>query len=169
MDEKTSKEHKFLQDSGMTFQQVFRFAFGDGFIPLMRRLEKELREDRFMEILRQAASQAAAQRVAETAKHAPGNDLATFTEWARDPVHFWKHVLTFDVVEDTNAAFEIKVTECLWAHTFRQDDASDIGYAVVCHPDYAMCMAFNPKIKMIRTKTLIQGDDCCNHRWIWEE
>ena len=27
---------------------------------------------------------------------------------------------------------------------------------------------FNPKMRMIRTKTLMQGDDCCNNRYIIE-
>jgi len=28
--------------------------------------------------------------------------------------------------------------------------------------------AFNPKLKMIRSKTLMQGHDCCNHRYVVE-
>jgi len=68
-------------------------------------------------------------------------------------------------VEDSETAHEIRVTECLWAKTFREAGAAAIGYAVVCHGDYAECQAFNPHIRMIRTKTLMQGDDCCNHRW----
>ena len=40
---------------------------------------------------------------------------------------------------------------------------------MVCHQVFAMCRAFNPKIGMIRNKTLMQGDDCCNHRWVLEE
>ena len=56
-----------------------------------------------------------------------------------------------------------------WAKTFREAGSADIGYAAVCHEDYAACQAFNPKIKMIRTKTLMQGDGCCDHRLIWQD
>jgi hypothetical protein len=79
---------------------------------------------------------------------------------------FWRHVLTFELVENTAKAAEIKVTECLWAKTFREANAADIGYAFVCHGDFAYAPAFNPKMKMIRTKTLMQGHDCCNHRYV---
>ncbi|UCG88709.1 MAG: L-2-amino-thiazoline-4-carboxylic acid hydrolase [Gemmatimonadota bacterium] len=34
--------------------------------------------------------------------------------------------------------------------------------------DFTMCRGFNPNIRMERTKILMQGHDCCNHRWILE-
>lgn len=77
--------------------------------------------------------------------------------------------MTSELVEDTDHAREIKVTECLWAKTLRELNPADIGYAAIYHGDYAYCQGFNPKIRMIRSKTLMQGDDCCNHRWVWEE
>jgi len=169
MEAKTSGKHKFFKDSGMTFKEVYDFAFKDSFIPIIKNLAKELKEDSFMEILKRAAYEAALQEGQNEAKDRPNNDFANFTAWARDSINFWKHFLTLDIVEDTDKAFEIKVTECLYAKTFRENDAGDIGYVTICHPDYAFCQGFNPKIKMIRTKTLMQGDDCCNHRWIWEE
>jgi len=42
-----------------------------------------------------------------------------------------------EIVEDTETAFEIKVTECIWATTFRQAEAGDFGYAAICFGDYA--------------------------------
>jgi hypothetical protein len=168
MSAETSDKHKFFEDAGMTFQEVYDFAY-KGFISLMQNLANELGEDRFIEILKRAASEAASQGGQDAAKSLPNNDFAAFTAWAKDLNRFWKHVLTFDIVEDTDRALEVRITECLWAKTFREGGASDIGYARVCHQDYVYCQAFNPKIKMIRTKTLMQGDDYCNHRWIWEE
>ena len=73
--------------------------------------------------------------------------------------------LGFEIVEDTETAFEVRVTECLWAKTFRDADAADLGYACICHPDYAMAKAFNPKLHMVRDKPLMQGCSHCNHRW----
>jgi hypothetical protein len=80
--------------------------------------------------------------------------------------YFWKHALTFDVIEDTKTAFEVKVIECIWAKTFHDFKAPDIGYAMVCYADFAMAPAYNPKMKLNRTKTLMQGHDCCNHRYV---
>ena len=80
----------------------------------------------------------------------------------------YKHVLTYEIVEETDKAVQLKITECLWAKIFRAAKASDIGYAAICYADYAWTSAFNPKMRFIRTKTLMQGNDCCNNRRILE-
>jgi hypothetical protein len=75
--------------------------------------------------------------------------------------------LTLEIVEDTEKVFELKVTECLWATVFKSAGLEgEIGHAAVCNMDYAWPRAFNPDFKMERSKTLMQGDDCCNHRYI---
>jgi hypothetical protein len=37
---------------------------------------------------------------------------------------------------------------------------------MVCNMDFAWPRAFDPSFRMERTKTLMQGDDHCNHRYI---
>ena len=80
----------------------------------------------------------------------------------------YKNCLDFEYVELTDKVCEIKVNNCLWAKTFRSKDAGDFGYACCCHGDFSGAKAFNPQLRMERTKTLMQGHDCCNHRFIWE-
>ncbi|MCK5842498.1 MAG: L-2-amino-thiazoline-4-carboxylic acid hydrolase [Candidatus Sabulitectum sp.] len=172
MDNGNMEKHKFLEDSGMTFQEVFDFTF-QRFISIMLGLSNELGDDIFLETLKRVSSETASEEVSNNTlkKIADGqpNDFAAFKAWAKDPSRLMRHVLTFDIVEDTGRVFEISVTECLWAKTFRENGASNIGYVTLCHTDYAGCQAFNKKISMTRTKTLMQGNDCCNHRWTWEE
>ncbi len=43
--------------------------------------------------------------------------------------------------------------------------AAELGYAWICHPDFAIATAFNPKMHLKRDTTLMQGESCCNHRW----
>jgi hypothetical protein len=162
----TSTKHKFLEGSNMTFQEVFEFAF-KSFIPELHSLAKELGEAQFLEALKKIALESALKDGQTAARQLPRNDFAAFNAWAREPNHFWKHALTFEIVEDTSQAFEVRVTECLWAKTFRELGATDIGYVLICHPDYAYCQGFNPQITMSRSQTLMQGDNYCNHRWVW--
>jgi hypothetical protein len=166
MDTETAVKHKFEEDSHMTFQEVFDFAFAS-LIPVLQGLAAELGEDHFLEVLKQVAAECALKAGQETARQLPSNDLAAFKA-AGEPGHFGKHVFTLEMVEDTPQAFEVRVTECLYARTFRELGAAEIGYALICHRDYADCQGFNPRITMIRSKTLMQGDDCCNHRFVWE-
>jgi hypothetical protein len=164
----TTVKHKFLEDSNMSFQEVFDFAYKK-LIPVLQGLAKELGEDHLLEVLKKVAFENALKAGQARAREQECNDLAAFTGSGSEPSRFGKHVLTREIVEDTPQAFELRVTECLWAKTFREMGAADIGYALLCHTDYADCRGFNPKIRLIRSKTLMQGDDCCDHRFVWEE
>jgi hypothetical protein len=135
----------------------------------LQNLAPYVKNDDFIELLKRAASDEATKSGLADAQKLPQNDFAAFKAQIKKlQDRFWQHVVTYEIVEDTEKAIEAKGTECLWAKTFREANASDIGYAAICYPDYASAQAFNPKLKLIRTKTLMQGDDCCNHRWVWE-
>ncbi len=166
--QESQAEHKFAMDAEMSFQEVYDFAYAGSAIPLLKSLGEEATGGEYLDRLKRASARVADRQGRTMAASLPDNSLATFTSWARAQERFWEHVLTFEVVEDTESAFEVKVTECLWAKTFRENDAADIGYATICHPDFTLCQAFNPKIHMERTMTLMQGHDCCNHRWVVE-
>ena len=75
-------------------------------------------------------------------------------------------VQTHDIVEDTDTVFQMNVTECLVAKIYIDAGAGDIGYAHHCYGDYSGAKGFNSKIKLVRDKTLIQGHDCCNFRYV---
>jgi len=79
-----------------------------------------------------------------------------------------KNCVEYEYIEFTDKVCQLKFTNCLYAKTFRDKDAGDFGYAIVCHADFSGATAFNPKLKLERTKTLMQGHDCCDHRYIWE-
>jgi L-2-amino-thiazoline-4-carboxylic acid hydrolase len=168
MDAETAVKHKFLQDSNMTFQEVFDFAYGS-LVPVLQGLAQELGKECFLEALKNVASESALKAAKDSARQLPCNDFAAFNASMREPSHFGKHILTLEIVEDTPQAVQVQVTECLWAKTFREMGAAEIGYALICYRDYADCQGFNPKINLTRSKTLMQGDDYCNHRFVWGE
>lgn len=99
----------------------------------------------------------------------PDNEFSTMNQWAKSHDSFWNHVLSYDIIEDSDKTFEIKVTKCLWAKTFRENNAAEIGYAVKCHEDFVFCRTINPRVKLIRYKTLMQGNDCCDFKWVLED
>jgi hypothetical protein len=168
MDAEIPVPHKFEADSRMTFREVFDFAYKD-LVPVLQDLARRLGEERVFEALKGAVAAHALEAGQASARELPSNDFAAFTASAREPSYFASHILTLEVVEDTPGAFEVKVTECLWAKTFREMGAAGLGDALICHRDYADCQGFNPHITLTRSKTLMQGDDCCNHRFVWEE
>lgn len=164
------KKHKFQEDSGMSYEEVFIFALKFRAIPLLQNLAQRLKGTDFIEMLKAVTNEMAIGWGREAARMSQKNDFAAFTSQnkKRFSSPFYNHVLTYKIVEDTEKIFEKKITECLFAKTFREANASDIGYATHCYGDFGFVEGFNPKIRLTRTKTLMQGHDCCHFRWVWE-
>jgi len=163
----SNERHKFLSDSGMSIQEVYRFTFQGYFIPLMEKISNFMGDDKFIEMLKEASSEVGAEKMKRMTQSLPKRDLAAMAVYMKVNPIFQK-ALTYEIVEESEGALELRITECLWAKTFREADASDIGYAAICYPDIAMASAYNPNIKFLRTKTLMQGNDCCNHKYVME-
>ena len=162
------KKDKFLADSGMSFQEVFQFAYGN-FAGLMNYLGNEIGKDELIEMIKRNSDEGWKEVIQMQSKAGKFTDFDNFRARRRKtPGYFGDHTTTITIIEDTDEAFEVRISECLWAKTFRDLNAPDIGYAYVCYGDFAMARANNPKIRLIRTKTLMQGHECCNHRYVWE-
>ncbi len=154
--------HKFQRDAGLTYENAMRMAYAVSYIPTMKVLQERIGLD----ALESAASEAATRRVAGQITRMPNRELSTLAGFFKNPSPVMANALTKEIVEDTGTAFEIRVTECLWAKTFIEAEAADLGHHCVCQSDFAMATAFNPQIELIRDKTLMKGDDCCNHRYV---
>lgn len=137
------------------------------YIGILKRLEEDLGKQEFLESLKKASY---AENVALGERLSDRIDsMNTFAGPFRDTNSGVGRTIVREIVEDSEHAFEMKITECLTETVFKEMDALDLGYACVCHADFGLPVGINPKLKLIRTKTLMQGDDCCNHRYVWEE
>jgi hypothetical protein len=145
----------------MSFEEVFHFAYARSFIPTMKILAEQVG----LEVIQDAACESAARAVASAAASSPDRSLVSWAASLKEPNAILRSAIAFDIVEDGETVFEVRVTECLWASTFRAADAADLGYSWVCHPDFAMARAFNPELRLRRDQTLMQGAAHCNHRW----
>lgn len=168
-EDKPPAKHKFLENSEMSFRALFKFTFQNYYIPCLERLAGEIGRDNLIAMLKRLTSEAVAQRQKESVKDLPNTDFEAFLARSKSGLNrFVRHVLTWEDGEQTDKSVNTKFTECLWATTFREVNASDIGYAAICYPDYAAASAFNPKIRLIRPTTLMEGHDCCDFQYVWE-
>ena len=74
-----------------------------------------------------------------------------------------ENLLDYEVLEDTNRKFAVKITKCRYADFYRGHGEPGIGYAMHCALDFGEAEAFSSDIILKRTKTLMQGDSCCDH------
>ena len=136
------------------------------FIMYAKAVEKQFGREKSIGLLKKMATEMNLDRGKRQAKHSKDLSLKSYTRMFAEPKN-WEGLLNMEIVEDTETAFELKVSECLPAVVFRDADAAEIGYAAICWGDYAWAEGFNPKIKLIRDKTLMQGYAVCNHRYVW--
>jgi hypothetical protein len=74
-------------------------------------------------------------------------------------------VIEYEIVERSPTFMKVKVTKCWWADLYQRLGAEDIGYELVCGMDFDWAPYLNPNLKFTRTKTLMQGDDYCDHTY----
>jgi hypothetical protein len=138
------------------------------FIDLAKAVEKELGKEETVEVIKEWATEFNLERGRKQAERSPDRSLKTYTRMFANPKD-WEGLLNMELVEDLDTAFELNVFECFPAANFIKSDASDFGYVAVFCGEKSWLAGFNPKIKMVRDKTLMQGKLFCNHRCIWTE
>jgi hypothetical protein len=157
---------RWTEKADLTWEQMFRFAYQKDLIPLLKTLSEQLGREEFVRMLKEAGDAVVKKK---TAGRPPVvKDLVTFAANMKNVPPLIQHALETEIVQETPEAFEYRVTKCLWAKMFREQDAGDIGYAMICYPDYAVAKGLNPKLKLIRTETLMEGDDSCRLRYVME-
>ena len=139
---------------GMSYKQVFNFAFRDHSIPYLLALADKIGREKLVEMLKSAT-----------------DDLPFREGYARQvyqnlPADFFNHVVVEEIVERTEKVRVVKVTRCRWAETYRAANAADIGYAMWCYVDYAAGRLRHERLE--RNQTLMQGHDCCLLKWTKE-
>jgi hypothetical protein len=83
----------------------------------------------------------------------------------------WKSMggeIEWRIAERTPDRLAIRVSRCLYAREMRRHDAAEIGYAFYCAWDDGFCRGLNPKMTFTRTRTLMRGDDGCDHTYTLE-
>jgi len=162
--------HKFQEKMELTYEQYFRDKYG-GMVHFARELERILGREKAFEIIGKARERYVVELTRKEIVREPIKNFEDFKAIEKDEnaSPFFSHVLTLTYTEETSKKLTLHVTECLWAKIFKEMNATDLGYIMFCHPDFAYAQACHPKIKMRRTRTLMQGHSYCNHTYYWEE
>jgi hypothetical protein len=66
-------------------------------------------------------------------------------------------------VEKLEKGTQIKVSYCPLVDAAKELKATEWGYHFYCLSDYSIVEGFNSDIGFERTKTLMEGCDCCDH------
>ena len=145
------------------FKRLERHHFLE-LIAYVRALQKDYDSDA-VEVLAAAKYELTHKQWAELARSQEHDDIAKLLEI------LWEGagpLLDYEVLYSDPEEIRLRVTRCFWADTFREMDAADIGKTLYCDDEHASASGFNSRIRLTRTKTLMEGADCCDHCYLLE-
>ena len=77
--------------------------------------------------------------------------------------------LDYEVVEQSQDAFEVNVTECRYAKFYKEIGAPELGFLLTCSADFSMAEGFGAGVQLTRTQTIMQGASHCDFRYTLEK
>ncbi len=131
--------------------------------PLIKAFMAEMGEERALEIVQDVIVSLARESGETLRELAGGGSLEDFAKgmslWSQDDA------VTFDVLELTPEKISMNTTRCRYAEMYRELGMAALGFALSCARDFALVEGFNPKIKLERTQTIMEGADHCDFRF----
>jgi hypothetical protein len=130
---------------------------------LIRGFAAELGYEKAMQIAGKVVEQDAIRSGKVMAEKYDGNGiqelLRVLTEgWAEDDA------LEYTVLEQTDRVLNFDVTRCRYAELYGKLGVKEFGSCLSCSQDPAFIKAFNPRMNLVRTQTIMQGDSTCDFR-----
>jgi L-2-amino-thiazoline-4-carboxylic acid hydrolase len=136
--------------------------------PIFAEMAEALGQAQAAAILGSAIRKAAIAEGKAFAKKSPGGQtsLADFIKlyelWTADGA------LEVEVLQATDKAFDFDVTRCRYAETYREMGLEDIGHLLSCNRDGMFCEGYDPRIKLDRAQTIMEGHTRCTFRYRFE-
>ncbi len=150
----------------------------EGELPILarRRIEAEIIRPIYDEMVAEMGvetARAVLTRAIEKAAIAAGASFAERTEGGTDMDTFrelyglWTHdgALEIEVLKSDEQTFDFNVVRCRYSEMYREMGLGEIGGILSCNRDGVFCQGYDPRIKLQRTQTLMQGAACCDFRY----
>lgn len=131
---------------------------------LIRAYADVLGLDRALEIAGSAIRADAAAAGRETAERMGGGTLAGLERLVRE---LWgaEEAMTVRFLEVTGRTLHFDVTRCRYAELYERLGMRELGFCLSCSRDEAFARAFNPRLNLRRTRTIMQGAPLCDFRF----
>jgi len=123
------------------------------------RIMKEHFGEEVYQVLLKAEAEEARTYYKERAKELGDNSIDTFVKESWEPSRAQGMEFT---IEKTKSGVRQIITKCPLYDVAKRHGTTEEMFYAYCERDQFMVEGFNPNIEFLRTKTLMQGDDCCD-------
>jgi len=76
--------------------------------------------------------------------------------------------LEIEVREQSDTSFRFDVVRCRYAETYKAMGLGEIGHLLSCNRDGAFCEGYDPRLKLERRQTIMQGASHCDFKYSYE-
>jgi hypothetical protein len=139
---------------------------------ILKEVYETLKESHGEEVARKTIAESVRRSAIEQARAfaaaAPGGpSLKAF----QDVMPLWTKggALEIEVKEQTDTTFTFNVVRCRYAETYKAMGLGEIGHLLSCNRDGAFCEGYDPKLKLERTQTIMQGASYCDFKYRYED
>ena len=144
-----------------------------------RRIEAEILKEVYL-TLRESHGEAVAKKtIAESVRRSAIEQARAFAAAApggtslkafQDVMPLWTKggALEIEVKEQSAETFTFNVVRCRYAETYNAMGLGEIGHLLSCNRDGAFCEGYDPKLKLERTQTIMQGASHCDFKYRYE-
>ena len=77
--------------------------------------------------------------------------------------------LEIEVKEESDSTFRFNVVKCRYAETYKAMGLGEIGHLLSCNRDGAFCEGYDPKLKLERSQTIMQGASHCDFKYTYRK
>ena len=130
--QEAAQKAKYLLNSGMSVEDVFKFAYGSS-IPIYKYIGSKIGKEKLIALLKEASAENGATFIKSLTQGKPG-DMKAFADFVKNYLSTppYDKAVSYEITEQSDKVFEAKYTGCLIAKLYKEMDASDIGYAIEC-------------------------------------
>ena len=100
-------------------------------------------------------------------KLARGLAKNTLSELSKIVTEVWAEdgAMRIEMIRQSDNELFFDVTYCAYAEMYQKMGIRELGFILSCSRDVPFIEGFNPELELRRTKTLMDGADCCDFRY----
>jgi fumarate reductase iron-sulfur subunit len=130
--------------------------------PLIKAFIDEFGQEKALSVVRSVIGKLARQSGMDLATALGGNTVADLarglTAWAKGDAY------EMEVITLSETEYVYNINRCRYAEMYKDIGLADLGVFLSCGRDFELIAGFNPKMTLTRTKTIMEGCDCCDFR-----
>jgi hypothetical protein len=145
-----------------------------------RKIEAEILKEVYLTLKESHGEAVAKKTIAESVRRSAIEQARAFAAAApggtslkafQDVMPLWTKggALEIEVKEQGDTSFTFNVVRCRYAETYKAMGLGEIGHLLSCNRDGAFCEGYDPRLKLERTQTIMQGASHCDFRYTYEK